>query len=105
MTTMLTQLTWLHYLLLLSIKDYNEIIYYINIAVYNNLSQRKLQDKIKSNEYKRLSIESRKKLIKYEQLRVNDLVPNPIIIKNNSNYEIISEKVLQKLILKDIPYF
>lgn len=104
-TTMLTQLTWSHYLLLLSIKDYDEIIYYINIAVHNNLSQRKLQDKIKSNEYKRLSIESRKKLIKYEQLCVNDLVSNPIIIKNNSNHEIISEKVLQKLILEDILYF
>ena len=31
-TTMLTQLTWSHYLLLLSIRDYDEIIYYINIA-------------------------------------------------------------------------
>ncbi|MBQ7789972.1 MAG: DUF1016 family protein [Bacilli bacterium] len=104
-TTMLTQLTWSHYLLLLSFKDYDEIIYYINIARDNNLTQRQLQDKIKSNEYKRLPIESRKKLIKHEKLHVSDLVPNLIKIKNNDNYEVISEKVLQKLILEDIPYF
>lgn len=48
-TTRLTQLTWSHYLLLLSFKDYDEIIYYINIDRYNNLTQRQLQDKIKSN--------------------------------------------------------
>ena len=104
-TTMLTQLTWSHYLLLLAFKDYDEIIYYINIARDNNLTQRQLQDKIKSNEYQRLPIESRKKLIKHEKLHFSDLVPNPIKIKNNDNYEVISEKVLQKLILEDIPYF
>ena len=49
-TTMLTQLTWSHYLLLLSISDYDEIIYYINISKNNNVTQRQLQDKIKSNE-------------------------------------------------------
>ena len=30
---------------------------------------------------------------------------NPIIIKNSDHYEVISEKVLQKLILEDIPSF
>jgi len=102
---MLTQLTWSHYLLFLSFKDYDEIIYYINIAGDKNLTKRQPQDKIKSNEYKRLPIESRKKLIKHEMLHVSDLVPNPIKIKNNDNYEVILEKVLQKLILEDIPYF
>ena len=34
-----------------------------------------------------------------------DYVKNPIIIKNSNNYEIISEKVLQRLILEDIPSF
>lgn len=32
-------------------------------------------------------------------------MPNPIFIKNNHKYEIISEKVLQKLILEDISTF
>ena len=104
-TTMLTQLTWSHYLLLLSISDYDEIIYYINISKNSNLTQRQLQEKIKSNEYKRIPIESRKKLNKNEILNPNALIPNPIIIKNSNNYENISEKILQRQILEDIPLF
>ena len=104
-TTMLTQLTWSHYLLLLSFKDYDEIIYYINIAKDNNLTQRQLQVKIQSNEYKRLPIEAKNKFIKHEKLYVSDLIPNPIKIKNKNNHEVISEKILQKLILEDIPTF
>ena len=104
-TTMLTQLTWSHYLLLLPLDDYDEIIYYINISKNSNLTQRQLQEKIKSNEYKRIPIESRNKLNKNEILSPNDLIPNPIIIKNSNNYENISEKTLQRLILEDIPSF
>ena len=104
-TTMLTQLTWSHYLLLLSFKDYDEIIYYINIAKDNNLTQRQLQEKIQSNEYKRLPIKAENKFIKHEKLYVSDLIPNPIKIKNKNNHEVISEKILQKLILEDIPTF
>lgn len=37
-STMLTQLSWSHYLLLISLNDYNEIIYYIIVAKDNNLS-------------------------------------------------------------------
>ncbi|MBR2833342.1 MAG: DUF1016 family protein [Bacilli bacterium] len=104
-TTMLTQLTWSHYLLLLSLKDYDEIIYYINISKNNNLTQRQLQERIKSNEYKRIPIESRNKLNKNEILKPNDLIPDPIRIKNSNNHENISEKILQKLILEDIENF
>ena len=104
-TTMLTLLTWSHYLLLLSFKDYDEIIYYINIAKDNNLTQRQLQAKIQSNEYKRLPIEAKNKFIKHEKLYVSDLIPNPIKIKSKNNHEVISEKILQKLILEDIPTF
>ena len=104
-TTMLTQLTWSHYLLLLPLNDYDEILYYINVSKSNNLTQRQLQERIKSKEYKRLPIESRKKLIKNEMLKPNDLIPNPVRIKNINNYKNISEKILQQLILEDIPSF
>ena len=104
-TTMLTQLTWSHYLLLLPLDDYDEILYYINISKNNNLTQRQLQEKIKAKEYKRLPIESRNKLIKNVKLRPNDLIPNPVRIKNSNNYKNISEKILQQLILEDIPSF
>ena len=39
------------------------------------------------------------------KLDVKDLVPDPILIKNKNNIEIITEKVLHNLILEDIPSF
>ena len=36
---------------------------------------------------------------------MEDLIKNPIIIKNSNNYEVISEKILKKLILEDIASF
>lgn len=104
-STMLTQLSWSHYLLLISLNDYNEIIYYIRVAKDNNLSQRQLQERIKNNEYKRLPIETRSKITNSELLNIKDLVPNPILIKNKNNIDIINEKVLHQLILEDISSF
>ena len=71
----------------------------------NNLSQRELQEKIKNNEYNRMSIETRNKLIYEEKLEVKDLVPNPILIKNKNNIEIATERALYDLILEDIESF
>ena len=88
-STMLTQLSWSHYLLLISLNDYNEIIYYIRVAKDNNLSQRQLQERIKNNEYKRLPIETRSKITNSKLLNIKDLVPNPILIKNKNNIDII----------------
>lgn len=104
-STMLTQLSWSHYLLLISLNDYNEIIYYIRVAKDNNLSQRQLQERIKNNEYKRLLIETRSKITNSKLLNIKDLVPNPILIKNKNNIDIINEKVLHQLILEDISSF
>ena len=36
---------------------------------------------------------------------MKDLVPNPIIIRNKNNIEIVTEKVLHNLILEDIESF
>ena len=100
-----TQLTWSHYTELMSVKDNDKIMYYISITVKNNLSKRELREKIKSKEYERLPEKTKEKLIKKEKTRVIDYVKNPIIIKNNNQYEQISEKILQKIILEDIPSF
>ncbi len=104
-STMWTKLCWSHYREVLSLKDIDEIKYYLNECENKNLTQRQLQYKIKSNEYRRIPIESRNKLNKNEILRPNDLIPNPIRIKNSNNYENISEKTLQRLILEDIASF
>ena len=42
-----TQLTWSHYSELLSIKNRNKLIYYINLTIENNLSKRQLREKSK----------------------------------------------------------
>ena len=99
------QLSWSHYRLLISLDTIEEINYYSKVAVDSLYSVRKLEDKIKSNEYKRLPEESKLKLITNDKINIKDLVPNPIMIRNNNDYEIISEKVLQKLIIEDIEFF
>ena len=100
-----TQLTWSHYTELLSIKDETELIYYINTSIEKRLSKRELREIIKNKEYNRLPVDSKNKLIKNKILKPNDLVPNPILIKNKNNIEIVTEKVLHKLILEDIELF
>ena len=104
-STLWTQLTWSHYREVLSLEDINKITYYLNICEKKNLSVRKLRQKIKSDEYERLDEETKTKLKIKEELKVPDLVKNPIRIKNKVGYNEISEKVLQKLILEDIPSF
>lgn len=99
------QLTMSHYRILFSLKDDNEIDYYINQTVNRNLSKRELEAIVKSNEYERLPQDTKNKLIKKEKSSVVDFVKSPIQIKNNCNKEIISEKLSQKLILEDISNF
>ena len=99
------ELTWSHYIELLPLKDKNKINYYIDITIKNNLSTRELRERIKSKEYERLDENTKLKLINQEDFKVEDTIKNPIIISNKSNYEIVSEKALQKLILEEIPSF
>lgn len=105
LATVSQQLTQGHYVELLPIDDINKINYYIKISEEENLSIRELRERIKSNEYERLDIETRNKLINKKESNVTDFVKNPILIKNNNNYTEISEKILQKLILENIESF
>ena len=102
--TLSDKLSFSHYCEIMWL-DENEIDYYINISLIDNLSVRELRKKVKSKEYERLPEETKNKLIKKEETNEEDLIKNPIIIKNINNYEIVSEKILQKLILDDIPSF
>lgn len=100
-----TQLTWSHYTELLSIKDSNELSYYINTAKNNSLSKRELREKIKNKEYERLPSETKNKLILNDKIEIKDLVPNPILLRNKKNMELVTEKALHNLILEDIVSF
>lgn len=82
--TLWHQLTWSHYCELLVFDNVDEINYYIKQTEIYNLSVRELREKIKSKEYQRLDDNTKLKLI---------------------NKESITEKILQRLILEDIPSF
>ena len=103
--TMSHQLSWSHYCELLPVNSIDKINYYIKITEEQNLSVRELRTKIKNNDYERLDESTKEKLKEKEKLEVPDLVKNPIQIKNTSGNNEISEKILQKLILEDIPSF
>ena len=66
-----------------------------------------MRERIKNKEYQRLDDNTKLKLINKEETIVSDFIKNPIVIKNKYNYDIdnISEKMLQRLILEDIPSF
>ena len=100
-----TQLTWSHYTELLSIKDSNKLSYYINVARNNSLSKRELREKIKSKEYERLPSTTKNKLMLNDKMEIKDFVPDPILIKNKNNIEIVTERALHNLILEDIESF
>ena len=103
--TLSGKLTWSHYCELLSINSIDKINYYIKTSEEQNLSVRELRERIKNNEYERLDEETKKKIKTKEELKVPDLVKNPIQIRNTSGYNEISEKTLQKLILENIELF
>jgi len=89
----------------LSLNDMNAIRYYLNECEKNNYTIKQLQEKIKNNEYERLDEKTKEKLKTKKEYEIEDYIKHPIIIKNTNDYESISEKQLQKLILEDIPSF
>ena len=103
-STLWTQLTWSHLRLLFNL-EIDSMNYYIKVVIDKRLSVRELEFKIKSNEYERLPIETKNKLISKDTIDAKDLVPNPILIRNKNNIKIITEKVLHHLILEDIESF
>ena len=103
-STLWTQLTCSHIRLLFN-QTINSINYYIQVIVNQHISVRDLEVKIKSHEYERLDESTKNKLINNEKSNIIDNIKNPILIKNSNNYEEISEKILQKLILEDISTF
>ena len=98
-------LTWSHYVELLPLNDNNEINYYIKVCEQRNLDVRSLRMLIKSKEYERLSDETKNKLITNEELKLPDLVPNPILIKTENNQEKLTEYALKEAILNNLDNF
>ena len=99
------ELSWNHYKILISLKNDNEINYYINISIRDNLSYRKLAERIRSDEYGRLSIEAKESLQNKEKLSLVQSIPSPIVLTPNKSYEVYTEKILQEIIFENIEDF
>ncbi len=85
--------------------DESKMNYYIKITEENNLSVRELRGRIKNNEYERLDGKAKAMLIKKEEPKAEDLIKNPILIKNTYDTNNITEKMLKGLILENIDNF
>lgn len=94
-----------YYREVLSLKDFNGIKYYLNECENKNLTIKQLQIIIKNHEYDRLSEETKNKLIESKELKVDDLIPNSIIIKTNSLNEKITEYALKEAISNNLDEF
>lgn len=104
-SAMPTKLSWSHITVLMTLSDEDEINYYIGVINDRNIGYRTLNELIKKDEYGRIDAKTKNKFKRKEKLEVIDLVKNPIMIRDNSGREIISEKILQRMILEDIPSF
>ena len=103
--TLCSILTWSHYRELLSLKNIDEINYYIKICEQRNFGVRELKKIIKSKEYERLGEETKNKLITNEELKLHDLVPDPIFIKSEFDKEKLTEYALKEAILNNLDNF
>ena len=65
-----TQLSWSHYVELLPLKNIDEIKYYINICKEQNIGRDSLREKIRNNEYSRLPVETKNKLMLDDKIEV-----------------------------------
>ena len=98
------QLTWTHYRLILPIKNKNEINYYINLVILNNLSSRELQKEIKNKSFDRLSYADKNNIEVITEANETDLsimamIKDPIILKSDKSIDKINEKAIHKYII------
>ena len=105
LATVSHQLTYGHYVEVLPLNNIDEIKYYLMISEQQNLSIRELRKRIKSKEYERLPEETKNKLNQKEELNVKDLIPNPIIIRNNNLDNELNEYMIKELIRNNLDDF
>ena len=67
------QLSWSNYVEILPINDLNEVKYYINIYVNQNLSKGNLRQRIKTNEYKRLDENTKLKITELKKEHIGQI--------------------------------
>ena len=102
--TLCQQLSWSHYRSILPIKNENERNYYINQVILNNLSVRELRREIKNKSFDRLSYADKENIKLIEdnnyKLTIEDMIKDPIILKQDKKQEKLNEKALHKYIIE-----
>ena len=97
-------LSWTHYKAILPIKNENERNYYINQVILNNLSTRELIQEIKNKSFDRLSYADKENIKLIEdnnyKLTIEDMIKDPIILKQDKKQEKLNEKALHKYIIE-----
>ena len=86
-------LSWGHWIELLSIKDIEKIKYYVYQIEINCLTTRELRQKVKNKEYVRLDEQTKLKIINKEELNIQD---NKFIMEYCSDSKILSREFLLK---------
>ena len=99
-----TEISWSHIIEILSLKNKNEMNYYINQVILNHLSTRELRSMIKSKAYDRLSYTDKENITLIENnnknnLTIEDMIKDPILIKVDNNVNKLDEKALHKYII------
>ena len=99
-----TKISWSHIIELLSLKNKNELNYYINQVILNHLSTRELREMIKSKAYDRLSYADKENIQLIDNnnstsLTIEDMIKDPILIKTNKETNKLNEKALHKYII------
>ena len=105
LNTLCSILTWSHYRELITLKNVDEINYYIKICVQRNLNVKSLKNAIQYNEYERLSEKTKNKLITNVKLKLPDLVQDTILVKSEFNQEKLTEYALRQMILNNLDNF
>ena len=105
LTPLVSKLNWSQCIVLIILKNINEIHYYCNQISQRSLTKRELEEIIKNKEYERLDESTKLKLIHQEEPTIQELIKNPIIIHSNKQESKITEKDLQNIILENIPAF
>lgn len=100
-----TNLCWSHYREVLSLGDVGAMEYYLEKSNNENLTIRQLQLAIKNDEYSRLTDETKNRLANQENVKMGDLVPDPIIIVSDNDKDNLSEYFLQQAIMNGLEDF
>ena len=102
---LVSKLSWSHIIILLRLKNIDEINYYVTECINHNYSKRELERIIKNKEYQRIDDKAKSKIVNNEKLDVVDYIKDSIILNKKHDYNKISEYALKEIIMNDLDNF